>query len=86
MYPLIFNGLCVQKFNFVQICLQLQKPVCTEWSVHKIISLKLFFINTVILIAIKIVQEPMVAQWLRHCATNWKVMGSIPDGVIGIFH
>jgi hypothetical protein len=27
-----------------------------------------------------------VVQWLRHRATNWKVMGSIPDGVIGIFH
>jgi hypothetical protein len=26
-----------------------------------------------------------VAQWLRHCATNRKVAGSIPDGV-GIFH
>jgi len=28
----------------------------------------------------------LVAQWLRFCATNWKVAGSIPDGVIGIFH
>jgi hypothetical protein len=28
----------------------------------------------------------LVAQWLRHCATNRKVAGSIPDGVIGIFH
>jgi len=27
-----------------------------------------------------------VAQWLRRCATNRKVSGSIPDGVIGIFH
>jgi hypothetical protein len=27
-----------------------------------------------------------VAQWLRHCATKRKVAGSIPDGVIGIFH
>ena len=27
-----------------------------------------------------------VAQWLRCCATNQKVVGSIPDGVIGIFH
>jgi hypothetical protein len=27
----------------------------------------------------------MVAQWLRYCATNWKVAGSIPGGVIGIF-
>ena len=24
--------------------------------------------------------------WLRHCATSWKVAGSIPDVVIGIFH
>jgi hypothetical protein len=28
----------------------------------------------------------MVAQWLTCCATNRKVAGSIPDGVIGIFH
>jgi hypothetical protein len=27
-----------------------------------------------------------VAQWLRYCATNRKVAGSIQDGVIGIFH
>jgi len=24
--------------------------------------------------------------WLRHCATSWKVAGSIPAGVIGILH
>jgi len=24
--------------------------------------------------------------WLRHCATSRKVVGSIPDGIIGIFH
>jgi len=24
--------------------------------------------------------------WLRHCATSWKVMDSIPNGVSGIFH
>jgi hypothetical protein len=27
-----------------------------------------------------------VAQWLRHCVTNREVAGSIPHGVIGIFH
>ena len=27
-----------------------------------------------------------ICQWLRCCATNRKVAGSIPDGVIGIFH
>ena len=31
-------------------------------------------------------QGTAVAQWLRCCATNWKVAVSIPDGVIGIFH
>jgi hypothetical protein len=25
-------------------------------------------------------------RWLRHCATSWKVTGSIPDGINGIFH
>jgi hypothetical protein len=24
--------------------------------------------------------------WFRHCATSRKVAGSIPDGLIGIFH
>ena len=27
-----------------------------------------------------------VAQWLKCCVTNRKVVGSIPDGVSGIFH
>ena len=29
--------------------------------------------------------QTAVAQWLRCCATNRKVAGSIPDGVIGVF-
>jgi len=32
------------------------------------------------------VHKDAVAQWLRCCATNRKFAGSIPDGVIGIFH
>jgi len=24
--------------------------------------------------------------WLRHCARSWKDAGSIPDGVIEVFH
>jgi hypothetical protein len=27
-----------------------------------------------------------VAQWLRHCATNRKVAGLIPDGFTEFFH
>jgi hypothetical protein len=26
------------------------------------------------------------SSWLRHCTTSWKVAGSIPDGVIRVFH
>jgi elongation factor P hydroxylase len=28
----------------------------------------------------------VVHSWLTHCATRWKVAGSIPDGVIEIFY
>ena len=31
-------------------------------------------------------QGTAVAQWLKRCATNRKIAGSIPGGVIGIFH
>jgi hypothetical protein len=33
-----------------------------------------------------IIKNYCKSSWLRHCATSWKVAGSIPDGVIGIFH
>jgi hypothetical protein len=33
-----------------------------------------------------IMKGAAVAQWLRYCATNQKVAGSIPDCVIGNFH
>jgi hypothetical protein len=40
-----------------------------------------------LLMRLKKIRGPlMVAQWLRDSATNRKVAGSIPDGVIGIFH
>jgi hypothetical protein len=29
---------------------------------------------------------PRWSSWLRHCTTNRKVAGSIPDGVSGLFH
>ena len=32
------------------------------------------------------VRETAAAQWLRCCATNRNIAGSIPDGIIGIFH
>ena len=38
------------------------------------------------LTVVHIQNETAVAQWSKCCATNRKVTGSIPDGVIGIFH
>ena len=35
---------------------------------------------------LKLCKLPRWRSWLRHCATSQKVAGSIPDGVIGIFH
>jgi hypothetical protein len=37
-------------------------------------------------ITIRILKVHAVVHWLRHCATNRKVVGSIPDSVVGIFH
>ena len=34
----------------------------------------------------KVYMGTAVAQWLRYCATNRQVAGSIPAGVSGIFH
>jgi hypothetical protein len=46
---------CVhQKFQFVQIFSKLQKPVCSKLSVCKIINVKLFFVNIVILTSTKV--------------------------------
>jgi hypothetical protein len=53
---------------------------------HKIlINLSIYFCLTCFWLSLSL-SGHAVAQWLRHCATNWKAAGSIPDGVIGIFH
>ena len=44
------------------------------------------YIYVYIYIYIYIYWGTMWRSWLRHRATSWKVAGSIPDGVIGIFH
>ena len=35
--------------------------------------------------ALHLVYIHYVAQWLRCCATSWKIAGSIPAGVSGFF-
>jgi len=42
--------------------------------------------NKLIWIQYESIPGTAVSQWLRSCATNREVAGSIPDGVVGIFH
>jgi len=42
--------------------------------------------NKEIMVLYILILGTAVAQWLRCYATNRKVAGSIPDGVIGVFH
>jgi threonine/homoserine/homoserine lactone efflux protein len=59
----------------------------TTATLTKVIMLLLLFIGLIFKGFIPYFWGPqMVAQWLRHCATNREVAGSIPDGVTGIFH
>ena len=48
--------------------------------------LKIYHEKSWIYFTISIKRRTAVAQWLRCCATNRKVAGSIPDGVTVIFH
>jgi hypothetical protein len=57
----------------MQMCLQIRRlSVHTENYCNNFDELPTFFTQW--------------CSWLRHCATSWKVAGSIPDGVNGIFH
>jgi hypothetical protein len=40
----------------------------------------------IIALAYMVVGVKRWCSWLRHCVISWKVEGSIPDYVIGIFH
>ena len=79
-------------------CVTAANIVCKKTYIFKLYGLSLQHINKFIVMVSNFFTcylymfHPMsilgtaVAQWLRCCATNRKVAGSIPDGVIGIFH
>ena len=52
-----------------------------SWIFHGFLSIIILYL----LIMYSIITGTAVAQWLRCCATNRKVAGSIPDCVIGFF-
>ena len=56
-------------------------------SLHLTLSHSFSVSHSLAVLALRtVVARTAVAQWLRCCATNRKDAGSIPDGVIGIFH
>jgi len=65
------QGFCVRRFEF---------PILYESCKMKGHEIFLQCNNSFMIIG------NAVPQWLRYCATNRKVAGSIPDGIIGIFH
>jgi threonine/homoserine/homoserine lactone efflux protein len=55
-----------------------------------IITVYLVIITSFIIVAYFVVVTYFIGGtwwrgWLRYCARSWKVVGSIPDGVTGIF-
>jgi hypothetical protein len=51
------------------------------------------YISTAVMVIIRVIYKITVCawgmqwrSWLKNCATSRKVVGSIPDGVTGIFH
>jgi hypothetical protein len=69
---------------------EIPKVTSLKWPIHsdalnKIVSIN-FLKHIGIYIYIYNVLGTAVAQWFRCCATNRKVAGSIPDGVIEFFY
>jgi hypothetical protein len=85
LYPFYLRRLCV-----VFLAVDDTEHVTIFWNVRRkdghnrqgCLGLHVFILR-----AYRDVGGPLlVAQWRRHCATNRKVAGSIPGGVIWIFH
>ena len=79
--------------RFVQFFYRQQRFFCILLTVQHLLSLPVgdqidaqFFYVIRLFQSSTCFEQTAVVQWLRYCATNRKVAGSIPDGVIGIFH
>jgi hypothetical protein len=57
-----------------------------NYLLSKVVSVLWYTERTSVLFCIAYYMGHAVAQFLRRCAINWKVAGSIPDGVTGFFH
>jgi hypothetical protein len=78
LYYIIYYFYCILLYHIVAYCIILHDIVYYCIVLYRIMlcysNVKLIYLGHA------------VAQWLRHCATNRKVAGSIPDGVTEIFY
>ena len=77
-------------FMQLHICCFILQYLCfgDHASLYNLVN-KANLVHNLFFVYLFLVYLPMgtaAAQWLRCCATNWKVAGSIPAGVTGIFH
>ena len=82
-YPVHVYLVLSQKYSNWQVTLEIQHfSICSNvmQCSRKDISIHSFIVT------ITGYRGTAVAQWLRCCAANLKVAGSIPNGVTGIFH
>jgi len=75
-------------YETTHLYLAIKSAVSIEILRRRILLLLLLLLVVVVVVVIFtiITDATICAQWLRCCAKNRKVVGSIPDGVIGIFH
>ena len=66
--------------------LSLPQRIAVWYTLEKPRQLPTVHIFPLLLLLLLLLFGTAVVQWLRCCATKRKVAGSIPAGVIGIFH
>jgi hypothetical protein len=71
--------------KYVQYGVHLRWYSLNKLPEHTNVSDNRFWCNAYVILWCYLIHGYAVAQWLRHCATNRKIAGSIPDGV-RIFH
>jgi len=89
-YIIIQMYVHINNIDYIQFAWVLDVITLRKNLVWYCISNGIFFFDAVVRFYIyshsSLEMGTVVAQWLRRCATNRKVAGSIPDGVIGVFH
>ena len=80
----IFSACFPTKTSYTFLILPMFAPCFYHSNCLLKICINLF--HTYIILQPLMKWGPRWRSWLRHCATSQKVAGSIPDGVIGIFH